>query len=272
MTSESNDNTGAALVVELRGVWSRYDRSWVLRNVSLSCPAGSIFGIVGPNGAGKTTLIKIILGLIVPDRGEVLVLGRPPQKLGKDRSRIGYLPQISLAHRDFPVTAIDVVLMGRYSALGFFRRPGAADRARALEILELVGMADRANSPFGTLSGGQQQRVGIARALVGDPRLLLLDEPSTGIDTVGQESFYRLLEDLRNRLGLAVIMVSHDIGVVTAHTDHIACLNRTIHYHGKPDGCLDREILERTYGSKGLQVVVHDSQCPTCEDEKGGHG
>jgi len=267
LESETKDKTNGTPVVELRGVWSRYDRTWVIRNASLTCPAGSIFGIVGPNGGGKTTLIRIILGLITPEKGEVRVLGKPPGELGKDRSRIGYLPQISLAHRAFPVTAMDVVLMGRYSRLGLFRRPGPGDRKRAAEILDLIGMADQADQSFGTLSGGQQQRVSIARALVADPDLLLLDEPSTGIDIVGQESFYRLLEELRDRLGLAVIMVSHDIGVITAHTDQIACLNRTIHYHGEPDGCLNREILERTYGT-GLQVMVHDPKCKTCEEER----
>ncbi|MCK4547211.1 MAG: metal ABC transporter ATP-binding protein [Candidatus Eisenbacteria sp.] len=255
--------------VELRGIWSRYDGDWVLRNVSLTCPMGSIFGIVGPNGGGKTTLLRIILGLMSPDRGEVRVLGKVPRAPDRNHSDVGYLPQLSLAHRDFPVSALDVVLMGRYARLGILRRPGAGDRARALETLGLVGMADRAERPFGSLSGGEQQRVSIARALAGDPRLLLLDEPSTGIDAVGQESFYRLLADLRDRTGLAVVMVSHDIGVITAHTDRIACLNRTIHYHGAPDGCLNREILERTYGA-GLQVVVHDRECPTCEDERDG--
>jgi zinc transport system ATP-binding protein len=255
--------------VELEGVWARYDADWVLRNVSLTCPRGSIFGIVGPNGGGKTTLLKIILGLFSPERGRVRVLGKGPHARDRNHSDVGYLPQVSLAHRDFPVTAMDVVLMGRYGRLGFFHRPGSKDRKKAVEVLGLVGMADQAQDPFGNLSGGQQQRVSVARALVGDPKLLLLDEPSTGIDVIGQESFYRLLVELRDRMKLAVIMVSHDIGVITAHTDHIACLNRTIHYHGEPDGCLNREILERTYGT-GLQVVVHDRQCPTCEEEQHG--
>jgi zinc transport system ATP-binding protein len=264
VSEEAGRTAGDAPAVELDGVWSRYDGDWVLRNVSLTCPRGSIFGIVGPNGAGKTTLIRIILGRITPDQGTVRVLGKHPGERDWNPCDIGYLPQISLAHRDFPVSAMDVVLMGRYGRLGLFHHPGPADREKALETLGQVGMADHAGRPFGTLSGGEQQRVSIARALVGDPRLLLLDEPSTGIDTVGQESFYRLLGDLRDRLGLAVILVSHDVGVITAHTDRIACLNRTIHYHGEPNGCLNREILERTYG-RGLQVVVHDPGCSTCE-------
>jgi zinc transport system ATP-binding protein len=266
-TSDRSDQSDAPdPAVELRNVWSRYDGDWVLRNISMTCPQGSIFGIVGPNGSGKTTLIKVILGLITPERGEVRVLGQSPRSADRDPSDVGYLPQISMAHRDFPVSAMDVVLMGRYTRLGLFHRPGAEDRKKALEMLDLVGIADHSERPFGSLSGGEQQRVSIARALVGDPRLLLLDEPSTGIDAVGQESFYQLLEALRDRLSLAVIMVSHDIGVVTSHTDRIACLNREIHYHGEPDGCLNREILEKTYGT-GLQVMVHDRECPTCEDD-----
>lgn len=266
MSGEASHESAA---VELDSVWARYDGDWVLRNVSLTCARGSIFGIVGPNGGGKTTLIKIILGLIAPDRGKILVLGKSPRARDRDHSDVGYLPQISLAHRDFPVSALDVVLMGRYGRVGLFRRPGNQDRKRALDLLDLVGMAEETHRPFGSLSGGEQQRVSIARALVGDPKLLLLDEPSTGIDAVGQESFYRLLGDLRDTTNLAVLIVSHDIGVITAHTDRIACLNRTIHYHGEPDGCLNQEILERTYG-RGLQVVIHDPKCPTCKEPSDG--
>jgi len=261
------ENESSPHAVELEGVWARYDGDWVLRNVSLTCDRGSIIGIVGPNGGGKTTLLKIVLGLLAPDRGRVRVLGHAPDARDRNHCDVGYLPQISLAHQDFPVSALDVVLMGRYGRLGLFRRPGPEDRRKATELLDLVGMAGHADRPFGTLSGGERQRVSIARALVGDPKLLLLDEPSTGIDAVAQESFYRLLEKLRDSLGLAVIMVSHDIGVITAHTDRIACLNRTIHYHGQPDGCLDQQVFERTYGT-GLRVVVHDPHCPTCEEER----
>ena len=132
-----------------------------------------------------------------------------------------------------------------------------------MNLLAQVNMADHSGRPFGVLSGGQQQRVNIARALASEPKLLVLDEPSTGIDSLAQEGFYELLAKLRDEQDISVIMVSHDIGVITSHADMIACLNVQLHYHGEPDACFSHDISEKVFG-KDLKVIVHDSKCVTC--------
>ncbi len=247
--------------VELSDVWVGYNGKWVLKSVFLDCRAGEILGIVGPNGAGKSTLLKVILGLIKPDRGSVALFGKKPGK--EARLDVGYLPQISNAERTFPVTALDVVMMGIYSRIGLFRRPGRKEKETALDMLSMVHMSEHARRPFGVLSGGQQQRINIARALCSNPRLLVLDEPSTGVDSVAQEDFYLLLAKLRDEKGLSVIMVSHDIGVITSHADRVACLNIEVHYHGNPESCTSDEVMEKVFG-KNLNIMVHDSKCATC--------
>jgi ABC-type Mn2+/Zn2+ transport system ATPase subunit len=158
---------------------------------------------------------------------------------------------------------LDVVLMGLYNRIGFFHRPDRNNKEVAMNLLAKVNMADHAERPFGALSGGQQQRVNIARALASEPKLLVLDEPSTGIDSLAQEDFYELLAKLRDEQSISVIMVSHDIGVITSHADQIACLNVQLHYHGEPDSCFSPEISEKVFG-KDLKVIVHDSECATC--------
>lgn len=249
------------VIAELSDIWVGYNGRWVLKSIFLDCRAGEILGIVGPNGAGKSTLLKVILGLIRPDRGSVTLFGKKPGK--EARAKIGYLPQISNAERNFPVTALDVVLMGLYNRTGLFRRPGRKEKKTALEMLERVNMAGHAGQPFGSLSGGQQQRIHIARALSSNPRLLLLDEPSVGVDSVTQEDFYLLLAKLRDEEGISVIMISHDIGVITSYADSVACLNTEVHYHGDPEACLSSEITEKVFG-KNLKIMVHDSRCATC--------
>lgn len=253
--------TETAPIVDLEDIWVRYDGKWVLTSIYLKCFQGEILGIVGPNGGGKTTLLNVILGLVQPEKGTVQLFGRKPGK--QSRLEVGYLPQISRANRSFPVTVLDVVLMGLYNRLGLFHRPGRNNRVKAMDLLAQINMAEHAQKPFGTLSGGQQQRVSIARALASDPKLLVLDEPSTGIDSVAQEDFYELLARLRDEQGISVIMVSHDIGVITSHADRVACLNRQLHYHGEPDFCFDPEMQQKVFG-KDLRVMVHDARCATC--------
>ena len=256
-----DSETNESIYVDLHDVWVAYDSKWILKSIYFKCYGGEIFGIVGPNGGGKTTLLNVILGLVRPAKGHVKLFGHPP---GKDsRLDIGYLPQISHADRFFPVTVLDVVLMGLYSRLGFFNRPDRRSKKVAMELLAQVNMAEHAQRPFGVLSGGQQQRVNIARALASKPKLLVLDEPSTGVDSVAQEDFYDLLATFRDEQGISVIMVSHDIGMVTSHADRVACLNVQLHYHDEPDSCFTPEIQHKVYG-KDMKVMVHDSKCVTC--------
>jgi zinc transport system ATP-binding protein len=249
-------------IVDIDDVWVRFNHGkWILKSIYLQCFSGEILGIVGPNGGGKTTLLNVILGAVHPEKGSVKLFGSPPHKM--NRLDIGYLPQISRADRSFPVSAIDVVLMGLYKRMGLLHRVGPKNKLEAMKLLEKVNMADQAQATFGTLSGGQQQRVNIARALASSPKLLILDEPSTGVDSVAQEDFYELLVKLRDEQNMTIIMVSHDIGVITAHADQIACLNTQIHYHGKPDIDLSPDIQQKIFG-KNLQIMIHDDKCLTC--------
>jgi zinc transport system ATP-binding protein len=257
-----------SVYVDLDDVSVAYDGKWTLKSIFFKCYAGEIFGIVGPNGGGKTTLLNVILGLIRPEKGSVRLFGRKPDK--RSRLEVGYLPQISHADRSFPVSVIDVVLMGLYNRIGLFSRPGRKNKAFAIDLLAQVHMEEHAKRPFSVLSGGQQQRVNIARALASKPKLLILDEPSTGVDSVAQEDFYDLLARLRNEQGISVIMVSHDIGVITSHADRVACLNVQLHYHDEPDSCFTSAMTQQVYG-KDLKVIVHDSKCATCYQRHHDH-
>lgn len=262
MKDTANDTeSNKAAYVDLDDVWVAYDGKWIIKSIFFKCHAGEIFGIVGPNGGGKTTLLNVILGLVTPEKGSVKLFGNPPGK--KSRLEVGYLPQVSHADRSFPVTVLDVVLMGLYNRLGFFKQPSRKSKESAMNLLSQVNMADHAKKSFGVLSGGQQQRVNIARALASKPKLLILDEPSTGVDSVAQEDFYDLLARLRDEQGISVIMVSHDIGVITAHADRVACLNLQLHYHDEPDSCFTSEMQQSVFG-KDMKVVVHDPKCVTC--------
>jgi len=257
-----------SVYVDLHDVWVTYDGKWTLKSIYFKCYAGEIFGIVGPNGGGKTTLLNVILGLVRPGKGSVKLFGHRPDKRG--RLEVGYLPQISRAERSFPVTVLDVVLMGLYNRIGYFNRPGRKNKAVAMDLLNQVHMAEHAKRPFGVLSGGQQQRVNIARALASKPKLLILDEPSTGVDSVAQEDFYDLLARFRDEQGISVIMVSHDIGVITSHADRVACLNIQLHYHDEPDSCFGPDVTRKIYG-KDLKVIVHDPKCVTCYQRHADH-
>ena len=236
-------------LINIEDLWVRYDGVTVLEDVSLTVEVGDFLGIIGPNGGGKTTLLKAILGLVSPSRGRVLVMGQPPERACR---RIGYVPQHNLFDRDFPVNVRDVVLMGRLGVKGAFKGYDRQDRELALEALETVGMLSSRNQQIGKLSGGEQQRVFIARALVGSPRLLLLDEPTASVDSASQTEFYELLENLKN--DMAIVMVSHDISAISVYVDKIACLNRQLFYHGSKE--ITPEILEATYKCP-VQMIAH---------------
>jgi zinc transport system ATP-binding protein len=237
-------------VVKLEDVWAYYDSSPVLRGVDLSLAAGRFLGIIGPNGGGKTTLLKIILGLIKPSRGQVWVLGQTPER---SRKFAGYVAQYNLFDRDFPINVEEVVLMGRYRRRGLLRRYSREDRSKVSRILEKVGMLDFKDRQIGSLSGGEQQRVFVARALVSEPTVLLLDEPTASIAPDMQVEFYELLDKLKEQM--AIILVSHDVSAVSVHVDEVACLNNRLFYHGSPEG-LSAEELARTYDSP-VHIIAH---------------
>lgn len=238
-------------VARLEHVWAGYDGMTVLEDVSLSVAAHDYVGVIGPNGGGKTTLLKVILGLITPSKGRVMVLGGRPEK---GRAGIGYVPQHHPFDPDFPISVRDVVLMGRYGRVGLGRRYSAEDKERAETALRRVGMLSRRDRQVGRLSGGEQQRVFIARALVAQPRLLLLDEPTASVDPTMQTEFYELVAQLREQM--AVVMVSHDVGAISVHVDKIACLNHQLFYYGSKEMVPD--VLGKTYGCP-IHVIDHST-------------
>jgi zinc transport system ATP-binding protein len=236
-------------VVKLEDVWVQYNGAPVLEGINLAIEQDDFLGIIGPNGGGKTTLLKVILGLISPSHGKVSVLGKAPEK---SRSKIGYVPQHNLFDRDFPISVRDVVLMGRYGKSGLFRRYSTEDRRATQDALQTVGMLNYKERQMGKLSGGELQRIFIARALVAEPKLLLLDEPTASVDPAMQTEFYELLEKLKKQM--AIVLVSHDISAVSIYVEKLACLNRQLHYHGSKE--ITPEILEATYKCP-VQMIAH---------------
>jgi zinc transport system ATP-binding protein len=216
----------------------------VLRNVNLVVPRGVFLGVIGPNGGGKTTFLRLILGELAPTHGQVTVFGTPATRLGNKRAAIGYMQQRCEIDRSFPATAIEVVLMGLFARIGLGRRVGRWARERAMTMLERTGMAEYANRPISKLSVGQQQRVLMARALVSEPQLLLLDEPTASVDTGGQEAFLEMLAQLRREMRLTIIMVTHDLLNIGHYADRLACLCRTIHWHQRSDEVTEDEIRD----------------------------
>jgi zinc transport system ATP-binding protein len=236
-------------IVKLDGVCVTYDDLVVLEGVNLSVYQNDFLGIMGPNGGGKTTLLKLILGLVHPRTGEVKVFGTAPEKA---RKFVGYVPQHSRFDFDFPVSVEEVVLMGRYRHSGLFKKYGAADSEITRETLRAVGMWELSRRQIGKLSRGQQQRVLLARALVSEPRLLILDEPTSSVDARMQTGFYELLGQLKHKM--AIILVSHDVGAVSVHVDKIACLNRKLFYHNSRE-VTPQELME-TYQCP-VEMIAH---------------
>ncbi|MCX7680239.1 MAG: metal ABC transporter ATP-binding protein [Spirochaetes bacterium] len=255
----------AIYAIELANIFAGYEQNRVLENINLVIEEREIVSIVGPNGSGKTTLLKIIMGLQSPWMGKVSIFGMDPQ-IARQRGVFGYLSQQSISETNFPVCAFDVVAMSRYAKSGFFEKLSRKDREIIERAIERVGMREWKNYHFGSLSGGQKQRFLIARALAMEPKILILDEPVTWLDAAAQDSFYELIKTLRDEEGLTILMVSHDIGAVSEIVDRLACLNRTIHFHGKPSECAPEEMFVKVFGQK-IHVVRHDKNCPTCRGD-----
>lgn len=229
-----------------------YGANPVLWDIDLDIPPGVMCAIVGPNGAGKSTLIKAALGLVRPVAGHVRFLGRP---IGQMRGQIGYVPQRHSVDWDFPTTARDVVEMGLYRDLGWLRRPGKAEHARALAALAEVGMQDYADRQISQLSGGQQQRVFIARALVQDAPILILDEPMAGVDASTEAIIIALLKKLRDA-GRTVIVVHHDLTTVQSYFDWLVMLNVRIIAQGPVAQTYSADNLRAAYGRHLAMIAV----------------
>jgi zinc transport system ATP-binding protein len=244
-------------VVEIRQVSFSYGGNLVLEEVSLSVEKGDFLALVGPNGAGKTTLLKLVLGLLDPLCGQIELFGAPIGQF-KQWYRLGYIPQKATNFdRRFPATVEEVVMAGRFGRLGLGARPGKHDQLIVEEALEAVGMMVYRKHLLSSLSGGQQQRVFIARALAGQPELLILDEPVVGLDSRALESFYRLLDVFNRQKGITLIIVSHDTGVVARWVNKVACINHTLLYHGHPEQVLSADNLSMLYGAP-VHLVTHE--------------
>ncbi|HYO10307.1 MAG TPA: metal ABC transporter ATP-binding protein [Tepidisphaeraceae bacterium] len=223
-----------------------YHRKPVLWDVDYDAPEGKLIGIVGPNGAGKSTLIKAVLDLMPKASGRVLIYGKPYRK---QRHLVGYVPQRESVDWDFPISALDVVTMGRYGKIGWFRPVTKKHRQAALAALERVGMADFAKRQISQLSGGQQQRVFLARALVQDAQIYFMDEPFAGVDASTEKAIVRILHDLRSA-GRTCLVVHHDLQTVPEYFDHVILLNMRIVASGPTEDVFTKENLQKTYGGR----------------------
>lgn len=240
-------------LVEFEDVTCGYDHHPIFEEVSLQIASGQLAGIVGPTGSGKTTLLKAILGVVEPMVGSIRVMGKPAHE--RNLTRIGYVPQLETVDWNFPVTVEQVVMMGRYREMGRMPWPSRQDRQAVSDILERLGIGAFANRHIRDLSGGQQQRVFLARALVSRPQLLLLDEPTAGVDIKTQHDILHILGEL-NQTGVTILLTTHDLNAVAAHLPWVVCFNQGVIAQGRPEQVFTPEVLERTYRSE-VVVVRH---------------
>lgn len=235
--------------IECENVWFYYQKTPILQDVNLALEQGEFLGIIGPNGGGKTTLLKLMLGMLKPDRGRIRILGEAPHDASH---RVGYVPQSTDFNRGFPISVMDVALMGRLSTSRIGKRYSREDREKVSAILEKVGMWDYRFSPIGKLSGGQRQRVFIARALVTDPEILFLDEPAASVDPDFQTDLYDFLKELNK--DVTIVVITHDIGVVSSYMKSIACVNKHFIFH--PDTHISKEMLDMAYQCP-VDLIAH---------------
>lgn len=234
-------------IVDIAGLDFAYGQQLVLKDINLPVERGSTLGVIGPNGGGKTTLLRLLLGQLHPTRGTILIDGLAPPQAVKRGDILGYLPQSFPLAEDLPLSVRQVIHTGLVGKAGLFKSVPKPDVEFADYLLDRTGLRDLAHRPIASISGGQRQRALIARALAPRPRVLLLDEPTTGIDRSGQSRFIEFLSDLKRELALTVILVTHDLQTVSAISDRIACLNVTLHYHDAPHR-MPAELAHELFG------------------------
>ena len=244
-------------LIEIRNLYFSYADHLVLEDINLTIKKGDFLAILGPNGSGKSTLLRLMLGLLRPDKGEIILFGHKINHF-HEWWRIGYVPQRATARIDpvFPISVEEVVSFGLLSKKKFPRFLSLKDKREIKRALQLVGMERHLKKKISKLSGGQQQRVFIARAIVSEPEVLLLDEPTTGVDAATQEKFYDLLGEL-NQKGLTIVIVTHDIGIVNRHVKQVACLNRRLIYHGTHEEFCSSPTLKKIIGEHHLVIHRH---------------
>jgi manganese/zinc/iron transport system ATP- binding protein len=254
--------TDRSLAVQVTDLTVAYRDKPVLWDVDLDVPHGTLMAFVGPNGAGKTTLIKAMLGLVPIAAGQVLIYGRP---YTDQRQLVSYVPQRGSVDWDFPTTVLDLVMMGRYGALGWIRRPGRRERELALEALDKVGMRAFADRQISQLSGGQQQRVFLARALVQDAQVYLMDEPFQGVDAVTERAIVTLLQELR-AAGKTVVVVHHDLQTVPEYFDWVTLLNVRRVASGPVHQVFTEQNLRLAYGGRAAFLTHNGHGAGTSSD------
>jgi zinc transport system ATP-binding protein len=246
-------------IIKVSGLSFNYGRNKILDEVNFDVSKGDYLGIIGPNGSGKSTLIKILLGLIKPDSGEITLFGEDISRL-KDRFRLAYVPQgISGTNFDFPATVNEVIESGLTPKLGLFGRQSHKDRQTIKTIDQLTGIEKLKDKLINHLSGGERQLVFIARALVGRPEVLILDEPTTGVDIASQERFYAFLKRLNGEYGMTIIFISHDVEIITKEATHIMCLNKKLVCHTHTKHFDKEKIIKELYGDK-IKTLTHSHQ------------
>lgn len=237
------------LAIELEGVWFSYGKSPIIQDVNMKLEQGEFLGIIGPNGGGKTTLLKLMLGILKPDRGRIALMGHDPNNT---RNRLGYVPQNLDFNLSFPISVMDVTLMGRMKRKQIGKGYSADDKEIIKKVLNEVGMWDYRNHPIGKLSGGQRQRVFIARALATEPQILFFDEPTASVDHEFETDLYDLLKKLNEEV--TIVVVTHDIGVVSSYMKSIACLNRNLIFHEK--GQITQDMINMAYHCP-VDLIAH---------------
>ncbi|WP_421662339.1 metal ABC transporter ATP-binding protein [Lysinibacillus telephonicus] len=237
-------------IIEMKNVSFQYEYTQVLNDISFKVKEGDFLAILGPNGSGKSTLLKLLLGIIKPMAGEIKLFGQPNDSF-REREWIGYVSQKSNAFNSgFPATVEEVVKSGLSKKVGLFKRMPKDAKERVHQTLKSVGMEKFSDRNIGQLSGGQQQRVFIARALISEPKVLILDEPTVGIDHENVQSFYDMLATLNKEQNITIILVTHDVDTVSNRISHVACLNQTIHFHGYKEDfdSISQEQLDKWQG------------------------
>ena len=254
-----------AAILQISNLDFAYGRQPVLKHISLEVEAGSTLGLIGPNGGGKTTLMRLILGLHRPTRGHIAVDRVSPAAAVRRGDVIGYLPQKAQFPAALPLSVRQAVCLGLVGKSGMLRGYAADDLAFVEDLIHRMGLRDYSDQPVGRLSGGQAQRVLIARALAPRPKILLLDEPTTGIDRSGQQKFIESVLKLKEDLGLTLVFCSHDLRAVNSISDRIACLNLTLHYHDVPHRMppqLALEMFACDLEAMGVKAPAHGCECP----------
>jgi zinc transport system ATP-binding protein len=236
------------LVIDVDKVYYSYESAFALENISFTVNEGDLLGIIGPNGAGKTTLFRLMIGLLEDYQGKITIFGQDIRKNRKVLQNVGYIPQKKFIEQGFPATVEEIVSLGIN---------GKPSKDKIISAIETVGLFEQKNKRIGELSGGQQQRVFIAKALVNDPKLLILDEPATGIDLEAQSKFYGLLKRLNYENKITMIWASHDLDAVNKLANKVACVNRKMFFHGDTNKFFENEELLKAYSESTMQMHMH---------------